>query len=302
MANSRLPPVTTLRAFEAAARHESFAHAADELHVTPGAVSHQIRALESFVGVPLFQLVGRGVVLTADGRFFAERVRTALEMIADAAARIARRRGPIRLTISVTPSLGSRWLMPRIGRFIGRHPGWEVNVETTPALANFAADGVDVAIRYGRGPWPGLHQELLMNDEYIMVASPLYNGGRLPAAPSELGEHILLRTTREEWALWMQVCGIQLPRPEAGVDFTDSGLMLQGALDGEGILLTRRRLAEDSLSSGALVQVFPLSAPCPESYHIVWPEQGDPPVTVRAFRDWLVSEVAADDRGPKSAH
>jgi LysR family transcriptional regulator, glycine cleavage system transcriptional activator len=168
----RLPPLSSLRAFEAAARLESFSLAADEIHVTHGAVSHQVKALEEFLDVTLFRRESRRVALTDDGRYFAERVRSALNQISDAAGSLKRRAQPNRLTISVLPSFASRWLMPRIGRFMALHPGLEVQVEATASLANFARDGVDVAIRFGRGPWPSVHAEWFMDDAYLMVCSP----------------------------------------------------------------------------------------------------------------------------------
>ena len=285
-----LPPLSGLRAFEAAARLESFSLAADEIHVTHGAVSHQVKALEEFLDATLFRRTGRRVVLTDDGRYFAERVRSALNQISDAAGSLKRRTQPNRLTISVLPSFASRWLMPRIGRFMALHPGLEVQVEATASLANFARDGVDVAIRFGRGPWPGVHAEWFMDDAYMMVASPKLNRGRLPKRPQDLARFPLLRTLREEWDLWCKAAGIDLPPPTGGVEFDDAAMMLHQVVEGHGISLARRSIAEGDIARGTLVQLFDITVPSQHSYYLVWPENVTPSDKILAFRDWLLKE------------
>ena len=167
----RLPPLSALRPFEAAARLESFSQAAAELHLTHGAVSHQVRALEEHLGTPLFARHGKRVTLTAAGRTFAERVRASLDELS-AAAEALRARREDRLTLSVLPSFASRWLMPRLIRFMDAHPKVEVNVIASTALADFRNDEIDVAIRFGPGPWPPHDCEMFMEDEYFVVASP----------------------------------------------------------------------------------------------------------------------------------
>src|SRR5436853_1369485 len=167
----KLPPLSALRPFEAAARLESFSKAAAELHLTHGAVSHQVRALEEHLGTPLFARHGKRVTLTAAGRAFAERVRASLEELA-AAAESLRARREDRLTVSVLPSFASRWLMPRLIRFMDANPQVAVTVDATTVLADFAADEIDIAIRFGVGPWPPLVCEKFLEDEYFPVASP----------------------------------------------------------------------------------------------------------------------------------
>ena len=291
-----LPPLAALRAFEAAARLENFSRAADEIFVTHGAVSHQIRALEADVGVPLFTRRGRGVALTADGRVLAAAIRAGLAQISEAAQGLRRRAQSNRLSITTLPSFGSRWLMPRIVRFMSTHPDWAINIDSTAALVDFARDGVDIAIRFGVGPWPGLHCERLMGDEYILVASPTMNRGRLPKKPSELVDYPLLRSDAEPWTTWCTAAGITLKRPDRGVGHEDMGVMLQSAIDGHGILLARRAIAAAELEKGTLVALFGIAAPSLSSYWIVYPEE--PPATPRmlAFRDWLVAEAASDGR------
>ena len=286
----RLPPLNALRAFEAAGRLESFSQAAAELHVTHGAISHQVKALEEHLGVALFLRNGRRVVLTGEGRIFAEQIRSALNQISEAAALLKRRTRPNRLTISVLPSFASRWLMPRIGRFMALHPGLEVQVEATAAMTNFVRDGVDVAIRFGRGPWPGVHAERFMDDHYLMVASPKLNRGRLPKRPQDLVRFPLLRTLREEWAAWCKAAGIDLPQPTGGVEFDDAAMMLHQVVEGHGISLARRSIAEGDIARGALVQLFDVTVPSQHSYYLAWPENVAPSDKILAFRDWLLKE------------
>ena len=288
-----LPPLASLRAFEAAARLENFSRAADEIHVTHGAVSHQVRALEAWIGAPLFIRQGRGVVLTHEGRALAAVIRASLAQIAEAARDIRRRMQANRLSISVLPSFGSRWLMPRIVGFMGAHPDWTINIDSTPQLSDFARDEVDVGVRFGEGPWPDLHCERLMGDEYILVASPAFNGGRLPDEPSALGDYTLLRSDAKPWQAWCRAAGLSLKVPDRGVGYEDMGVMLQSAIDGQGIMLARRTIAAIEIEKGTLVQLFDIAAPSASSYWIVWPEDPPPSDRARAFRDWLVAEAAS---------
>ena len=290
--SSTLPPLAAMRAFEAAARLESFSRAADEIHLTHGAVSHQVRALESFVGVPLFVRQGRGVVLTADGRMLAGEIRSALAQIGAAAQAIRRRGQSNRLTISVMPSFGSRWLMPRIGRFMAEHAAWEVNIDSSSQFVDFARDEIDVAVRFGRPPWPGVDHVWLMDDEYLMVASPRLNRGRLPKEPRQLEQFPLLRTDVEPWQHWCRAAGIDLAPPMRGVDYQDMGVMLQEAIDGRGIMLSRRSIAATELEKGTLVALFDLAVPAEAAYWVVWPQSVPLSDRVAAFREWIIHEAA----------
>src|SRR5439155_25050732 len=191
--SAKLPPLSTLRAFEAAARLESFSRAAEEISVTHGAVSHQIRALERALGIALFQRNGRRVSLTAAGRHFADRVGAALRDIAEAAQFIRRGERDNVLTLSTLPSFAARWLLPRIGRFIEQHPEIAVSIHTSLALVDLERDEVDLAIRFGGGHWPGLEAQKFLDDEFFPVASPRFNEGRLPRHPADLAKFRLMR-------------------------------------------------------------------------------------------------------------
>jgi LysR family glycine cleavage system transcriptional activator len=287
MAN-RLPPLAALKAFEAAARLGSFSRAAQETYVTHGAVSHQVKALEALVGVPLFARNGRRVALTAEGKALADRVRTALRDIGDAIDSVGRRERSNQLTVSMLPSFAARWLMPRLGRFMEQHPHIAVNVQASHTLADFARDGVDMAVRFGRGGWANVEAEKLMDDERFPVASPRLNRGKLPARPADLAKYRLLSTDDEPWLPWFKAAGVKLAEP-AGPMFNDASMMVQAAVDGRGIAYARRSLTEDALAAGDLVRLFDIALKAEESYYLVWPK-GRTPAKVLAFRDWIFAE------------
>lgn len=288
----KLPPLTTLRAFEAAARLGSFSRAAEEISVTHSAVSHQVRALERSLGTALFKRNGRRVSLTEPGQQLAKRVGAALRDIADAAQLVRRRdRGRV-LTITTLPSFAARWLMPRLGRFMEQHPEIDVNLHTSIALVDLERDEVDLAIRFGSGNWPGLEAQKFMDDELFPVASPTFNRGRLPARPAELAKFRLMRSDDEFWAPWFQAAGVKLPEPQSTV-FSDSAMLLQAAVAGSGIALSRRSIAEDDLRAKRLVRLFDISSPALGANYLVWPK-GNLSANAALLRDWLLEERQRD--------
>jgi LysR family glycine cleavage system transcriptional activator len=288
----RFPPLSALRPFEAAARLESFSRAAEELHLTHGAVSHQVRALEDHLGTPLFARHGKRVTLTPAGRTFAERVRGALEEIAKAADSMRARDD--RLTVSVLPSFASRWLMPRLIRFMDANPGIEVNVVASTALADFRNDEVDIAIRFGIGPWPGVVCEHFLDDEYFPVGSPKMKG-KLPKAPRDLLKLGIIREDRDYWKAWFDKAGISIDEARAarGPTFNDSTYSLQAAARGEGIALARRSIVYEDLERGTLKALFGLSVPSRERYWFVSPKETAELPKVKRFREWVRKELAA---------
>ena len=292
----RLPPLSALRPFEAAARLESFSRAADELHLTHGAVSRQVRALEEHVGAELFARHGKRVSLTPAGRAFAERVRAVLDDLALAVemARPARREG--RLSVSVLPSFASRWLMPRLIRFMEAHPKIEVNVNASVGLADFARDEVDLAIRFGPGPWPGVACEKFLEDEYFPVCSPRMNGGKLPRTPRDLGGVRIMMEDRDYWSRWFEAAGVTLERPIMGPNFNDSTYSLQAAARGEGVALARRSIIGEDLERGTLVRLFDVAVKCREAYWFVCPRELANAERIVAFKEWIKSELAADEK------
>ena len=290
----RLPPLSSLRPFEAAARLESFSRAADELHLTHGAVSHQVRALEQHLGVPLFARHGKRVTLTPAGRTFAEAVRNALDAIAGAANALRGRRED-RLTVSVLPSFASRWLMPRLIRFMDANPGLEVNVIATTALADFRDDEVDVAIRFGKGPWPPLDCDMFLEDEYFPVGAAKLRT-KLPRTPRELLRAGIIREDRDYWPEWFERAGIPMAQAQAarGPIFNDSTFALQAAARGEGIALARRSIVQEDLQRGVLVRLFDLAVESRERYWVVGPRELAASGKVKRFRDWVRAELEAE--------
>jgi LysR family glycine cleavage system transcriptional activator len=285
----RLPPLSALRPFEAAARLESFSRAAEELHLTHGAISRQVRALEDHVGAELFTRHGKRVTLTASGRAFAERVRAALHEIQVAAEAVGSRRRENRLTVSVLPSFASRWLMPRLIRFMEAHPEIEVSVMATTALANFTTDEVDIGIRFGRGPYPPLVCEPFLDDEWFPVASPKL---KTPKHPRDLLHMRLIREDRDYWDEWFVAAGVQLEKPLAGGPyFNDATYSIQAAVRNEGIALARRSIIGEDLERGTLKRLFRIAVQTNERYWFVSPREVNELPKVRAFRDWVKSEL-----------
>jgi len=195
--------------------------------------------------------------------------------------------------VSVLPSFASRWLMPRLIRFMDANPGIEVNVNASTALANFAAEEVDVAIRFGRGPWPPLACEHFLDDEYFPVASPRMNRGKLPKQPRDLVDFRVIREDRDYWQEWMRAAGVDAQLAPSGPLFNDSTYSLQAAARGEGIALARRSIVAEDLERGALVRLFDVTVASRESYWFVSPKPLADAPRVKAFRDWVKAELAA---------
>lgn len=209
------------------------------------------------------------------------------------AAKAVRTRRDDVLTISVLPSFASRWLMPRLIRFMDANPGIEVNVNASTALANFVDDEVDVAIRFGVGPWPPLVCEQFLEDEYFPVASPRWNRGRLPKTPRDLLGLRMIREDRDYWTLWFKAAGVTIDSPIEGPLFNDSTYSLQAAARGEGIALGRRSIVAEDLERGTLKRLFDIAIPSRQSYWFVSPRETADTPKVRAFRDWVRRELGS---------
>lgn len=297
----RLPSLDSLRAFEVAARHLSFTKAAEELHVTQSALSHRISALAEELGLRLFNRLTRKMTLTAEGEALADGIRRGIDEIRQALAAIgpATSRGPI--TVSVLPSFAARWLVPRLPRFRASHPEVDVRITADASVVNLRASGVDVAIRFGRGRYPGHEALHLMADVVLPVCSPqlLEKHGPLSAPEHVLRLPMLYDVAAEsdgsgaDWASWLRYVG----RPDAvcedGLRFNQALLALEAAASGLGVALARRSLVEGDLASGRLVAPLPQAAPTIFSYYLVYlPEAAKRPSLV-AFRDWICTEARA---------
>ena len=288
-----------LRALEAAARTGSLTRAAELLHLTHGAISHQIKALEADFGVRLVERAGRGVRLTDEGERFAARVRSALAQIADAVSEVTERTNPGRLRITVLPSFAARWLLPRVGRFVAAHPEIDVDIRASNALVDFRREDVDLGIRHGVGQWPGLVAEKLLDESYFPVCSPRLAGGRLPKRPADLARHTLLRAEGESWKPWFEAAGLDWEEPSRGPTFSDSSHMMQAAVEGQGVALARDSLLGDDLRTGALVRLFDVAVASPRSHFLVYPPRLRSAPKLQAFRAWLFEEAAREARGAR---
>ncbi|MEE8535661.1 MAG: transcriptional regulator GcvA [Kiloniellales bacterium] len=299
----RLPSLNALRAFEVAARHLSFTRAAEELHVTQAAVSHQIKGLEEQLGLPLFRRLNRRLLLTDAGQAYLPALSEAFDRIAEATDRLSAGRGGGALKVSALPSTAAKWLLPRLSRFRDRHPEIDVLVSASHALVDFRRDDVDLAIRYGRGVYPGLECLPLMPDEIFPVCSPgLLADGPPLKGPEDLFRHTLLhdQTTEGEvqnWRNWFDMVGVRSVDPGRGPGFSDSNLVLEAAAAGQGVALGRRSLALADLASGRLVIPFGPIVPSQNKYYIVYPPAKAALPSLAAFRDWLLEEAARDAAG-----
>ncbi|WP_269532170.1 transcriptional regulator GcvA [Chitinimonas sp. BJYL2] len=286
----RLPSLPALRAFEAAARLGSVARAAAELFVTPGAVSHQISGLETQLGYALFVRQGRGIALTPEGRRLAATVNRLLMGVGQELDAIRRERERPRLVVTVLPSFSARWLTPRLGRFIEDHPDIELWVQTSKQIESLAESGMDLAIRIGPGQWRGLHAQPFLHEYFLVVASPRLSGG-LPGTPDALAGKPLLRAIDEPWQPWFASVGLDWQEPDHGLVFSDSGMLVQAAVEGQGIALARRSLVQDELASGKLVQVFSQTLAHPWAYYLVTTQAPPHRPVLQTLIDWLNAEA-----------
>jgi len=291
----KLPNLAALRAYEAAARHESFSRAAEEIHVTPGAVSHQIRGLEQEMGIELFSRNGKRIAITPAGVHFAEVIRRALGEIADAAEALQSQNRQQRLVISAPPSFASRWLAPRLWKFIDRHPDIEVILQSSSHINDLARDGIDVGLRFGRGNYPGLRVERVLDDYYYPVVSPDYRHGWLPDTPQELRHCTLLRMDglEESWQPWFALAGLDLPDPAGGLVTEDSSLTLRAAADGAGIALTHHAIASQEIAAGEVVRLFDIAWKADNAYYFCTTPMALTKPSVQLFRLWIREEIAA---------
>lgn len=302
---SPLPPLNALRAFEVAARHLSFKNAANELNVTPAAISHQVKALEEWLGTPLFHRLTRALRLTDAGQAALPLLTQGFGKLADAVGKMQTHSEGGLLTISVSPSFGSMWLVPKLDRFRARHPEIEIRIDGTDRLVNIAQGDADVAVRYGPGDYKDVQVDFLFNQRNTPVCSPALLRGEYPLRyPEDLRHHTLLHVdwkhAEASWRMWVLAAGLQNIDPTRGPHFTQEGMAVQAALDGQGVALIGNKLIEDHLSAETLVCPFApdISTPLTFSHYLLSPKgvAGRPEIT--AFREWLLKEVR--DAGPAS--
>ena len=297
----RLPPLNALKAFEAAARSESFTRAAEELSVTQGAVSQQVKALEATLGVKLFIRERQRLVITEAGREYLTVVRDALDRIAVGTERLSQRQTSGVLTVSTSPDFAAKWLVHRLGRFAEVHPEIDLRVSATVQYVEFAREAVDLAVRHGDGNWPELDVVRLCAERLFPVCSPkLVSGRNRITKASDLLKFPLLRMEGwENWKRWFAAADV--PDPVArGPVINRASLLIDAAVDGQGIALARTTLAASDLISGRLVRPIDVSLKMPNTYWIVCPKVTASVPKIATFRNWLLAEAADETRRLKT--
>ncbi|MDR3481750.1 MAG: transcriptional regulator GcvA [Burkholderiaceae bacterium] len=294
----RLPPLAALHAFEAAARLDGFQRAGEELHVSAGAIAHHVKQLEAWLDVPLFQRLPRGVALTAAGQRYADAIRPILNNLADVSDAVRKQGDERVVTVSATQSFATRWLMPRLGSLRDRLPQIDLRVLASTHPADFVHDGVDVAIRLGRGPYPGWQVDAMQQEWFIAVCSPALRAAAVDLLePADLLRYPLLHDEPEpriadeiDWAKWLQACGVAYVGG-SGQRFSHTYLTLEAAASGQGIALTPEFLVTADLRAGRLVQVFPQRVLGPYRYHLLRALDARP--LVQGFCAWVLEELNA---------
>jgi len=299
--NGHLPPLSALRAFEAAARLMSFSNAAEELNVTPAAISHQIHALEQDLGVSLFRRLNRSIELTASGRVLLPGLSDAFAGIQASVRRLRAHNDTGTLTVTVSPSFAAKWLVLRLHRFQERFPEIDVRISASDEIVDLTKGDFDMAIRYGTGRYPGLDVELLLKNEVFPACSPqLLTSGPPLRTPDDLRHHALIHDQAVErdplvptWPMWLRAAGVKGVSGTSGLSFSGSHLALDAAIAGHGVVLAYSTIAAADLAAGRLVRLFSLALPDLFAYYIVTARGALERPKVKAFRNWLREEADA---------
>jgi LysR family glycine cleavage system transcriptional activator len=299
-ARSSLVHLNALRAFEAAARQLSFAAAASELNVTPSAISQQIRTLEEYLNMPLFIRSKVGITLTPQARDAYPAIRDGLEQLARGFERLRFSQHDRLVTLTAPPSFAAHWLLPRIDRFRQQHPDLEIRLDASDRLADFAAEGIDIGVRYGLGGYPGLVADKLLAEQVVPVCSPTLLSSGATADEAWFARMTLIHDTTSEfdptfptWKQWFQARGMAGVDASRGLRVNSSLLAIQAAIDGQGIALARTVIAERDVRSGRLVAPLPHAERTRCAYYVVHVPHALTHRKVRAVREWLFAEVGA---------
>jgi LysR family transcriptional regulator, glycine cleavage system transcriptional activator len=291
-----LPSLHALHVFEVAARLGSFTQAGVELRVTQTAVSHQIKQLEGELDVLLFRRTGRGLELTRAGQDWLTELSAIFGRLREANRKLRQRSKSQRPVVSLTtiPSFGARWLVPRLGCFLAKHPEVDLRISTSEAVVDFSREPIDVGIRFGRGPYPGLYSEQLADDYFVVVAAP-GKAARLKKPADLLQQTLLFDDHEDAWPRFFASLGLTQSGRTRYHQMTDSGLLVEAAVRGQGVALARWSLIQDELSAARLCRVFPRTASLPvgHAYSLVGLRETFRRPEIAAFRDWLRLEIAA---------
>ena len=295
----RVYPLNSLRAFEASARLLSFVKAAEELHVTPAAVSHQVKRLEEYLGVQLFRRLPRGLLLAETGQVLLSELREVFQRLDQAMERVLESDSRGALTISVAPMFAVKWLVPRLQQFDALHPDIDVRMSSSLGMIDFQRDAFDVAVRLGRGQYPGLEAVKLFDESVTPMCSPrLLEGPDKLNSPDDLRHYVLLHDdsmafepATPNWDTWLDSAGATRVDASRGPHFSQPDHALQAAIDGAGVVLGWLYLAADDIVAGRLVQPFSLVAPLGSAFYLVYPAVYADRQKVMVFRDWLIEEA-----------
>ena len=295
----RVYPLNSLRAFEASARHLSFVKAAEELYVTPAAISHQVKRLEAYLGVQLFRRLPRGLQLAETGQVLLSELREVFLRLDKAMERVLESDSRGALTISVAPMFAVKWLVPRLQRFDALYPDIDVRMSSSLGVIDFQRDAFDAAIRLGHGQYPGLEAVKLFDESVTPMCSPrLLEGPDTLQSPDDLRHHVLLHDdsmafdpAAPNWDRWLEAAGVRQVDTSRGPHFSQPDHALQAAIDGAGVVLGWRYLAADDIAHGRLIVPFSLLLPLGSAFYLVYPKAYTDRQKVMVFRDWLIEET-----------
>ena len=298
----RLPPLNALRAFEAAARLGSMNAAADELSVTPAAISHQVKTLEDILGLKMFHRKVRAVTLTESGSELLPYLRDGFDTLAKGCARLVEQESNAPLVISSSPAFAAKWLMPNLADFNQRHPEIKIRIDGSLSVVDFSKDDVDVALRFGQGPYEGLHADSLAYEDVVPVCSPDLRDGNPPLnEPGDLAYHTLIHMDwfaapgmQTDWPMWLKLAGLDQIDATKGPVVTSDSLAVEAAVSSAGVALVSEFLVKRELEAGRLVKLFDLVLSSDFRYWFVCPPENLERPRVAAFRNWLLEAIAND--------
>jgi LysR family glycine cleavage system transcriptional activator len=304
----RLYPLNALRVFEASARNLSFKKASEELSVTAAAVSHQVKGLEEFLGLPLFRRMPRGLLLTDTGQLLLSELSEVFQSLDRAMERVIESDSRGTLTLSVAPTFAVMWLIPRLQKFYALHPDLDVRISTGLSLIDFRRDDVDAAIRLGSGQWLGLEAIELFDETVTPMCSPrLLEGPNAIKSPDDLSKHVLLHNHSMDhdpeaptWETWLEAAGATGVDASRGAHFSLPDHGLQAAIDGAGIVLGWRSLSAKDVAAGRVVEPFDVTLPLGSSFYLVYPEAHSLRPQIAALRDWLKKELREGQKSERN--